>query len=109
MLTPITRFNHKCSHYCPATTERVERIPKRTTPLHLESRGQEEAWGLHAIERVFTFRIIVYHVVMLVGPLIFWGLWLWYWGHQGDLQNASVPVVCMIPILSMFWALLKGA
>jgi hypothetical protein len=101
-------YSHRCSHFCPSTIGRVDRIPKRTIPLEFEAQGQEEAWGLHAIEYVSLVHVVVYHIVMLAGPLIFWGLWLWYWGHKADLQNALVPLTCMIPILSFFWALLKG-
>jgi hypothetical protein len=101
-------YLHRCSHFCPSTIDRVDRIPKRTIPLEFEAQGQEEAWGLHAIEYVNLVHVVVYHIVMLAGPLIFWGLWLWYWGHKADLQNATVPLVCMIPVLSFFWALLKG-
>lgn len=60
------------------------------------------------MEYVSTVRVVLYHVFMLVGPLVFWGLWLGYWGKEGDLQNASVPFLCMVPVFSMFWALLKG-
>jgi len=107
MLLEMSYF-HRCSHFCPVTIERVERIPKRTIPLELDAQGQEEAWGLHAVEYISTARVIAYHTVMLIGPLIFWALWLWYWNHKADLQNAIVPFTCMIPLLSMFWALLKG-
>lgn len=101
-------YLHNCSRFCPTTIERIERIPKRTEPLALETQGQEEAWGLHSVEYISTVRVIIYHVFMLVGPLVFWGLWLGYWGKEGDLQNASVPFLCMVPVFSMFWALLKG-
>lgn len=99
---------HRCSPLCPATIERIDRIPKRTQPLELELQGQEDAWGLHAVEYVSTLRVVIYHIVILTGPLIFWCLWLWYWKHDSDLQNATVPLTCMIPLVSMFWALLKG-
>jgi hypothetical protein len=91
----------------PSTIDRVDRIPKRTIPLEFEAQGQEEAWGLHAIEYVNLVHVVVYHIIMLAGPLIIWGLWLWYWGHKAELQNATVPLVCMITVLSFFWALLK--
>jgi hypothetical protein len=101
-------LSHKCSHFCPATIDRLDRIPKRVEPFELETQGQEDAWGLHAVEFISAVRVVLYHILALLGPLIFWYLWLWYWNHEADLQNASVPFFSMISLLSLFWALLKG-
>lgn len=34
--------------------------------------------------------ILIYHSLILTPPFVFWILWLFVWGHSGDLQNASV-------------------
>lgn len=82
---------HKCAHFCPATINRIDRIPKRIEPFELETEGQKDAWGLHAVEYISTVCVVVFHIVAVAGPLTFWGLWLWYWNHEADLQNACVP------------------
>ena len=93
--------------FCPTTINRLNRIPKICERLQLEVPGQEDAWGLHAIEYISAIRVVIYHILILTAPLVFWGLWLWYWGHDSDLQNA-IPFFTVISLLSMFWALIKG-
>jgi hypothetical protein len=41
--------------------------------------------------------------LILLPPLIFWFLWLFQWGHSGDLQNASVPFLSALGLISLFW------
>jgi hypothetical protein len=107
-MTRILSPFHRCSHFCPTTVNRLDRIPKRSERRQLEAPGQEDAWGLHAIEYISAVRVVIYHFLIFTGPLVFWGLWLWYWGHDSDLQNASIPFLAVISLLSMFWALIKG-
>lgn len=40
-------------------------------------------------------------MLILVGPIVFWGLWLKEW--PSDWQNASVPFFAVVVLLSLFW------
>jgi hypothetical protein len=97
----ILRPFHRCRQFCHVSQEAMTRIPKRN--CRLDGQGREYFWGIFAIEKGSYFRLIIYHILALVLPLIFWFLWLFYWNHQADLQNASVPFTTVISLLSLLW------
>ena len=50
---------------------------------------------------VSFYKVALYHLLILAGPLAFWGLWLKKW--PTDWQNASVPFFAVVVLLSLFW------
>jgi hypothetical protein len=92
----------KCGRY-PGPASALDRIPKRNRWLNISRQEREFFWGLLAIEHVSIFRVVLYHILILLGPFLFWWLWLFQLGHHGDLQNASVPFSVICVLLSMFW------
>lgn len=108
-----SRTSHKhlfglapCSKKCKrflAPSGALDRIPKRNKWLNVVERRREIFWGLLAVHRPSSFRVILYHIVILIGPFIFSFLWLFLWGHPGDLQNAVIPFSMVAVLLSMFW------
>lgn len=80
----------------------IERIPKRNMMFSIGKRTQEDAWGLETRRRVSAVRVIIYHVSILTAPIVFWA----WWQHRypTDLQNASVPFMAAMALLSLFWA-----
>ena len=80
----------------------LEHLPKRRRKWDIDRDEEaEEAWGLNTVFAVSFFRVILYHMLILVAPIIFWGLWLKKW--PSDWQNASVPFFAVVVLLSLFW------
>ncbi|KAL6828399.1 hypothetical protein V8C40DRAFT_286390 [Trichoderma camerunense] len=92
-------FPHDCIPLV-ANTVNLARIPKRTREF--EKDQSSPIWGFETVFAVSFSYVLVYHVVMVAGPFIFWGLWLKF--HPDDLQNASVPITVVIGALSLFWS-----
>jgi hypothetical protein len=77
-------------------------LPKRKQAWGVDhSSDTSEAWGLHTNLSLSLYRMLVYHVVILSGPAAFWGWWLHQW--PTDWQNASIPMVVSLALLSPFW------
>ena len=90
-------------HSCVLASDRrhnFEKVPKRRTRF----KGDKEnlIWGLEAVFAVSAFRVLVYHCAILVGPFVFWGVWLKY--HHDDVQSAAVPITVVIALVSLFWS-----
>ena len=105
---PVSRssllcYFHRCKKPCRLRLDAVDRIPKRTSRLEMEGDARSSFWGLYAVERISFLKIAVYHSIIIIPSLIFMFLWLSYWGHSGDLQNASVPLLCGLALLSLLW------
>ena len=83
-------------------------MPKRLWPLEIGGNARETFWGLYVVENISFLRVAVFHAVVIVPAVVFWFLWLFYWGHGGDLQNASVPFLCALGVVSLFWYPLYG-
>jgi len=73
--------------------------------LRVEEKGpaRDFFWGIIAKERISFFTVAFYHIIVLLPPFVFWFSWLFLWGHSGDLQNASVPFLSALGLLSLFW------
>lgn len=93
---------HKCKKRCYSCPDAVNLVPKRTLPLETSGDAREEFWGLYAREVISAKRVAVYMLFILVAPFVFWLLWLFNWGHSGDLQNASVPFLCTLGLSGLF-------
>jgi hypothetical protein len=92
-----------CRKTCRPANDALDRIPKRDRQVIIEGDKREIFWGLLAREAVSFRRVVVYHVIFLSAPFVFWVLWLLKWGHSGDWQNASVPFLAALGLLSLFW------
>ncbi|MCJ1383430.1 hypothetical protein MMC17_006544 [Xylographa soralifera] len=99
----ITHYNHRCKTQCRSSREALARIPKNVFPLEEEGHGREYFWGIHAVEQVSFLVVMVYHILLLFPPLVFWFLWLFAWGHEGDLQNAAIPFMAAVTLLAVVW------
>ena len=99
----VLYFFHECSGRNHCGKFRVlERLPRRRTKWDISSdKEKDEAWGLHARFAVAFYKVVLYHCLILVGPLTFWGLHLRQWPN--DWQNASVPFFGVVVLLSLFW------
>lgn len=97
------RLLHQCKgrNHC-GKYQILERLPKRRRKwdIDLDEEG-EEAWGLNTVFAVSFYKVTLYHMLILVGPIVFWGLWLKKW--PSDWQNASVPFFAVVVLLSLFW------
>jgi hypothetical protein len=104
------RWHKGNSSTCPAICRRklkaLDRMPKRNRPLAQDGNERHEFWGLLAVDIPSFWKIVVYHLLFLVFPFMFWILWLTVMKHPADLQNASVPVVSAVGFLSVFWAMM---
>ena len=80
----------------------LEQLPRRRKrwDYHLEEET-DEAWGIHVVFAVSFLRVMIYHILILAGPMIFWGLWIQKWPR--DWQNASIPFFDVVVLLSLFW------
>lgn len=97
-----------CRKQCRKKKDALEKIPKRDREVIEDGDSREVFWGLLAVEEIQFVRVLVYHVLCLTGPLVFWILWI-SMGHPGDLQNASVPMTValgFVALLSSSWFVL---
>lgn len=94
---------HECSGRNHCGKYRVlDRLPKRRRKWEIDNDDEkDEAWGLHATFGVSFYKVALYHLLILTGPLVFWGFWLRSWPK--DWQNASVPFFAVVVLLSLFW------
>jgi len=96
---------HDCSNDLPINshlthgTGLVDRIPKRASCF--EHDDTPEVWGLQAVLVPSVLRVVVYHILWVLGPLVFWCWWLGQ--SPGDWQNASVPITVIVGGMSAFW------
>ncbi|KAF2421549.1 hypothetical protein EJ08DRAFT_491691 [Tothia fuscella] len=92
----------QCRHQSLGSADALERIPKRDRMVVEESEKREDFWGLEAVECISFLMFAIYQFLFLIAPFVFWALWLTLWGHNGDLQNASVPLLTAIGLWSLF-------
>ncbi|KAL7800382.1 hypothetical protein V8C43DRAFT_302439 [Trichoderma afarasin] len=84
----------------PENTIHLGRIPKRIREFGRDP--SSPIWGFETVFAVSPEYVLAYHLVIVAGPLIFWGLWLK--AHPDDLQNATVPITVVLGALSLFWS-----
>jgi hypothetical protein len=101
---PSLHWFHKCIKGCRSSQKTIDLLPKRRTFLEEGGDDREVFWGIYAREKPSILVVIVYNVVCLIPFLTFFFLWLFRWGHSGDLQNASVPIFISISMISVFWS-----
>lgn len=64
----------------------------------------ENFWGIVAREQCSALRISIYMLLSSAPSIWFAFMWLFSWGHTGDLQNATVPAAITIATASIVWA-----
>lgn len=99
----IFHFYHRCKKLNRSNRDLLDQFPKRKTSLIEDSDKHEAFWGIVAREQLSVFRILLYHFICVVPCVVFFFMWMFSWGHAGDLQNASVPLSVMLVALSIFW------
>lgn len=74
-------------------TDAIEALPKLKTAIELEDGKRELFWGLLVKEKRSDLMVLIYMTIFNIPSLLFFFLWLFLWGHDSDLQNASVPAL----------------
>ncbi|KAL1864105.1 hypothetical protein Daus18300_007885 [Diaporthe australafricana] len=84
----------------------LESMPKRDREVMTGAQFSkvEHFWGIVAREQRSALRVVLYVLLSLMPTIWFTFMWLFPWGHEGDLQTATVPVTISIATLSMVWA-----
>lgn len=91
---------HHCIHLDPGCIH-VKKLPKRNDGSRLFTSDEDLAFGLEA-DYMLSLRILAaYHVLTIVPAFAFWAFWLTY--HPGDLQNACVPLMTVVALITVFW------
>lgn len=98
-------FLHKCTSFNKRTRDLLQLFPKSNYDLVEDSDRREPFWGIVARERPSIVRLLLYNLACASLCLTFFFMWLFSWGHGGDLQNASVPLSVMLAALSIFWSI----
>lgn len=102
----LHRFLSTCDVIETLPQDLLENMPKRDREVMTSAQCNrvEHFWGIVAREQRSALRVVVYMFLSLVPTIWFMFMWLFCWGHEGDLQNATVPVTISIATLSMVWA-----
>lgn len=98
---PISK--HRCSR--PHTdSHKWKRIPRKISLFDTkEAQPENVAYGLEAVHVLSFPMIFIYHTLSI---LAWFGFWVWWLKlHPYDLQNASVPMIVFLGIVSSFWVL----
>lgn len=100
------KFLSSCDVIDTLPQDLLESMPKRDRVVIPGARFSkpEHFWGIVAREQRSALRVVVYMLLSLTPTSCFMFMWLFSWGHEGDLQNATVPVTISIATLSMVWA-----
>ncbi|KAK7700365.1 hypothetical protein SLS64_010973 [Diaporthe eres] len=87
----------------------LDGMPKRDRLVDEEAEFGEDQdvevfWGLVAREQRSALRVVVYMLLGLGPSLWFMFQWMFGWGHDGDLQDATVPLMFSATMLGILWA-----
>lgn len=101
----LHKFMSSCDVIETLSQDLLDNIPKRDREVLAGTQFSrvEHFWGIVAREERSALRVIVYMFLSLMPTIWFMFMWLFSWGHEGDLQNATVPVTISIATLSMVW------
>ena len=96
------KWLHGCLHPSTKSTA-LRRIPKKCDewPIEADAQNCEYAWGLEARVTYSALRMLLYNVIILLGPFVFWAYW--QDKHPTDMQNAVVPATIVIGLIPLFW------
>ena len=88
-------------HNCESTgrfCRVVSRLPKRDSHFLFDMHNEtEDMWGLHAELRISAAMVLLWMSIIVVGGLIFFVWWIRL--HEGDWQNAAVPLTITLMAL----------
>ncbi|KAH8727556.1 hypothetical protein GQ44DRAFT_703430 [Phaeosphaeriaceae sp. PMI808] len=88
----------------PRRPHRIRCIPKKKSEFDLQSDDVGlVAWGLEADYAISFAYLAMYHLIPLIGALVFWIYWLIRF--PGDWQNAAVPVLTVLAMFAVLWML----
>jgi hypothetical protein len=96
----------KRKEYC---RDVIELLPKKLSQLDESSEQREIFWGIYAQEAVSLMRVLLYNLFCAIPLFWFFFMWMFKWGHRGDLQDAAVPLSLMTGMLSIFWSTFLGS
>lgn len=101
----IHKFLSSCDVIETLPQDLLDNMPKRDREVVTGAQFSrvEHFWGIVAREQRSALRVVVYMLLSLMPTIWFLFMWLFVWGHEGDLQNATVPVTISIATLSMVW------
>ncbi|RYP50615.1 hypothetical protein DL768_003897 [Monosporascus sp. mg162] len=104
-------FRHRLhARFCDPLTNLpnlLQLIPRRCYPVLEECpMGDLDVfWGIVAREQISFAKCLSYAIISLIPSVWFAFHWMFGWGHDGDLQNAAVPLATSFAML----AILVGA
>ncbi|POS74759.1 hypothetical protein DHEL01_v206847 [Diaporthe helianthi] len=101
----VHRFLSSCDVIETLPEDLLESMPKRDREVTVGARFDkvEHFWGIVAREQRSALRVVFYMLLSLMPTIWFMFMWMFSWDHDGDLQNATVPVTISIATLSMIW------
>ena len=85
--------------------ELLHLLPKRMSPFDENSETRECFWGLYAKNDIKFFRVMVWNLVCMSPLLWFFFMRLFIWGPNWDMQNAVVPAMLALGLMSHFWCI----
>ena len=107
-ITPLSEHEWTCrmrgtmSSRIPNDDEALNLLPKRKASFQVNTHMKREfMWGLCAEYRLSFLRFVVWHALIAAGGLAFMVYWLS--NHNGDWQNASVPILVILAALTVLW------
>jgi hypothetical protein len=82
----------------------TDRIPRRKQDIEdLLKAGAGVAFGIEADYMLSLVILVAYHLTAILPAFAFWSFWLS--AHPGDWQNASVPLLTVLALITVFWVM----
>lgn len=101
MWSYLPGYKHRCSRH-RSNSHRWKRIPGRLFAFDPRAAQPEDiAYGLEAVHVVSMPLVFFYHSCLFLA-LVGFAIW-WLKTHPNDLQNAFIPLMVCIGIVSPFW------
>jgi hypothetical protein len=93
------RLLHKCWK-CPQGRRCLNSLPNRDRGF--KDNEEDEVWGVEPVLAASVVRIVMYHCLLLVAPVVTFACWTSE--HPDDLQTASVVLAVVLSSMSVFWS-----
>ena len=65
--------------------------------------GESVAFGIEADYMLSLWMLTAYHLMAILPAFAFWAFWMSK--HSGDWQNASVPLLTVLAMITVFWVM----
>lgn len=95
-------------HFNKVSRVALDAVPKRLIQINMDDGVNEHFFGLYAKEERSAAHVAVYASLCNIPWIVFGFLWLFLWGHDSDLQNASVPLTLSLTLTLGFTAVVFG-